>query len=391
MKEVIFLHIGQAGAEIGSSCWDLFCLEHGIDREGIHTPVGDARDSSCEAVFTESSSGQYSPRAVFVDLEPSVLEKIATRNNIFKKDKFVSGKEDAASNYWRGFFEMSNISDRVQDTIRLSAEECDSFQGFILSYSISGGTGSSATAYLMTELNNEYKKVTNVGFSLFPSPKLSTAVVEPYNAVFATADLLDYMSAVFVIDNEALYNVCSDGLEIESPTYSDINKVISQVVSSVTASLRFNGDLNANLSDFQTNLVPYPRIHFLLPSFTPFVSTTQTPNTVNDLTTTVYLPCSQLCTAEHSTGLYMASCLIYRGDVVPKDINCAIAKIKNDKSVRFVDWSPTGFKIGINPEVPITVSGTRLVRTVCKLDNTTAVRQVWDRINRKVGFLTMYT
>ena len=128
MKEVIFLHIGQAGAEIGSSCRDLFCLEHGLDGEGVHTHVDAAGDSSCEAIFTQSSRGQYSPRAVFVDLEPSVLEKIATRNNIFKKDKFVSGKEDKASNYWRGFCEMSDIRGRALDAIRLSAEECDSLR-----------------------------------------------------------------------------------------------------------------------------------------------------------------------------------------------------------------------------------------------------------------------
>ena len=167
-----------------------------------------------------------------------------------------------------------------------------------------------------------------------------------------------------MIDNEALYNICSNCLDIESPAYSDINKVVAQVVSSVTASLRFNGNLNAKLNDLQTNLVPYPRIHFLLPSFTPFLPPTLTPSTVQDLTQTVYSPSSQLCMADHSTGLYMASCLLYRGDVVPKDINFAIARIKNDRAVRFVDWCPTGFKIGINPEVPITVSGTKLARTV---------------------------
>ena len=73
---------------------------------------------------------------------------------------------------------------------------------------------------------------------------------------------------------------------------------------------------------------------------------------------------------------------------MPKDINFAIARIKNDKAVRFVDWCPTGFKIGINPEVPITVSGTKLTRTVCKIDNTTAAKQVWHRINLKVSLST---
>jgi hypothetical protein len=41
----------------------------------------------------------------------------------------------------------------------------------------------------------------------------------------------------------------------------------------------------------------------------------------------------------------MACCLLYRGDVVPKDVNSAIAAIKNKRTVQFVDWCPTGFKV----------------------------------------------
>ena len=49
------------------------------------------------------------------------------------------------------------------------------------------------------------------------------------------------------------------------------------------------------------------------------------------------------CDPRH--GKYMACCLLYRGDVVPKDVNCAIAAIKTKRSIQFVDWCPTGFKV----------------------------------------------
>merc|ERR1719453_2975575 len=56
------------------------------------------------------------------------------------------------------------------------------------------------------------------------------------------------------------------------------------------------------------------------------------------------------CDPRH--GKYMACCMMYRGDVVPKDVNAAVATIKTKRTIQFVDWSPTGFKCGINYQPP---------------------------------------
>src|SRR5688572_19091661 len=68
------------------------------------------------------------------------------------------------------------------------------------------------------------------------------------------------------------HHLCRRNLDIERPTYTNLNRLIGQVVSSLTASLRFDGALNVDISEFQTNLVPYPRIHFVLTSFAPVIS-----------------------------------------------------------------------------------------------------------------------
>jgi hypothetical protein len=70
-----------------------------------------------------------------------------------------------------------------------------------------------------------------------------------------------------MLDNEAIYDICRRQLDIERPTYTNLNRLIAQVISSLTASLRFDGALNVDMTEFQTNLVPYPRIHFMLSSY----------------------------------------------------------------------------------------------------------------------------
>ena len=69
-------------------------------------------------------------------------------------------------------------------------------------------------------------------------------------------------------------------------------------------------------------------------------------------------------------GKYLACCLLFRGDVAPKDVNAAIASMKTKRTIHFVDWCPTGFKVGINYQPPTVVPGGDLAKTqraVCML------------------------
>ena len=82
MREVISIHVGQAGVQIGNSCWELYCLEHAIQPDGqmpSDFSLGGG-DDSFNTFFSETSSGKHVPRAIFVDLEPSVIGNLDTCN-----------------------------------------------------------------------------------------------------------------------------------------------------------------------------------------------------------------------------------------------------------------------------------------------------------------------
>ena len=109
-------------------------------------------------------------------------------------------------------------------------------------------------------------------FSVIPSPKVSDTVVEPYNAVLSFHQLVENSDESFLLDNEALYDICFRTLKLTTPTYGDLNHLVSAAMSGVTCCLRFPGQLNCDLRKIAVNLVPFPRLHFFMTGFAPLTS-----------------------------------------------------------------------------------------------------------------------
>ncbi|EYC11439.1 hypothetical protein Y032_0050g1913 [Ancylostoma ceylanicum] len=398
MREIVSLHVGQAGVQIGNACWELYCLEHGIQPDGImpaDQTVG-VEDSSYNTFFSETQSGKHVPRAVFVDLEPTVVDEVRTGTyaKLFHPEQLITGKEDAANNYARGHYTIGKeLIDVCMDRIRRLTERCSSLQGFLIFHSFGGGTGSGFASLMMERLSVDFGKKAKLEFSIYPAPQISTAMVEPYNSLLTTHTTLEHSDCSFMLDNEAIYDIAKSNLNIRSPTYTNLNRMIAQVVSSITASLRFDGALNVDLTEFQTNLVPYPRIHFPLVTYAPIISAEKAYHeqlTVSEITNACFEPGSQMVKCDPRNGKYMACCLLFRGDVVPKDINSAISVIKTKRNIQFVDWCPTGFKVGINYQPPTVVPNgdiAKLQRAVCMLSNTTAIQEAWARLDHKFDLM----
>uniref|UniRef100_A0A5S6QB43 Tubulin_C domain-containing protein n=1 Tax=Trichuris muris TaxID=70415 RepID=A0A5S6QB43_TRIMR len=84
--------------------------------------------------------------------------------------------------------------------------------------------------------------------------------------------MLGNTDETFCIDKEALYDVCFGTLKLATPTYTELNHLVSLTMSGMTTCLRFPGQLNADLRKLVVNMVPYPLLHFLISGFAPFTS-----------------------------------------------------------------------------------------------------------------------
>lgn len=314
--------------------------------------------------------------------------KTGSFRQLFHPDQLINGYEDAANNFARGFHTVGRILKRVcENRIRKEFEISDFIHGIHIYRSLGGGTGSGLTATLFETLL-QYPKAAKIEIPIHPSPHLACAIVEPYNCILSEHFCMEDIDVGLLIDNESLYDIMNTHLDIKDPILHQINKLVAQVCSSLTASSRFENELYNDFS-ILTNLVPYPRIHFPLVSYAPFASEAKmshNTNTVLQITHDVFDATNQLVKCDPISGKYMSCSLVYRGAISPTQVFSALSEIKSCRSVRFVDWCPTGFKVGIVKQPPQVLPESNIgnsTKNVVMMTNSSSVSVLWHRLAQK--------
>ena len=394
MREIISVHVGQAGVQLGSPCWELFCLEHNICSDGTQTII-DPNCQNFKIVFNEFRQERFSPRAVFIDLEPTATNEMLTGSyrDIYTPSQFTAGKEDSSSNFARGFYTIGREAlPACLNQIRKQADSCENLEGFLLYHSVGGGTGSGLGSLLLERLSELYPKKPKINFSIYPDPHLSSEFTAPYNSLFATHYSIEHSDSTVVLDNFAVADICRSHLRIEKPNHSNLNSIIAHLISNVTAAIRFNGCLNSTLEEFPSNLNPYPRIHLLLSSYSPIIPASAVnteDSSIVEITEMLVSSRYLMAKCNPKYGKFMSMCIEYRGDIVSKDIGPGIYWIKASRTVAFVDWCPTGFKCGINRQ-PMHVVNDSVIKKSNKsgymLANSTAIGEILERFRKEADY-----
>jgi len=400
-REIIHLQVGQCGNQVGCAFWNSLLAEHKIDPStGIYTKPKKVADEDGDGIPDELENidvyfrqttedrtmAKNIPRGVLVDLEPGTMDviKSSPSGNLYRPDNLVFGNNGAGNNWAKGHYtEGAELVQAVLDRVRQEIETCDSPQGFQVFHSLGGGTGSGMGTLLLLKIRDGYPDRITTTYSIYPSPKVSDTVVEPYNAVLSSHQLLENSDETFIVDNEALYNINHNVLKNTQPTYEELNSLISQATCGITASLRFPGKLNGDLRKLGVNLVPFPRLHFFLVSQAPLLgkdASTHTNVKVAELTQQAFSARNFFSNVKADDGKYLASAFMFRGPIASQEVDEKIEALQSKQQDQFVEWIPNNIKTNIINTPPVTsdISCTFVA-------NTTALKGIFQRLATQFG------
>lgn len=328
--------------------------------------------------------------------------------NLFNpRNVYVSNEGGGAANQWvEGYLHGKSHVRDVVDMIDRELDSCDNLEAFQLVHSVGGGTGSGFGSYLLEELSDRYNKKMIQTYSVFGA---SEVVVEPYNTMLTLKRLIQNTDANVVFDNHSLMQIATENLKVKSPSYGDINKLISTVMSASTNTLRFPSYSYNSLTSIMSTLIPTPDLHFLTASYTPFTSEYVSHAALDVRRSTAYdvildLVDPRLQMAAHSESRADSKILSMIDIVVnPKmdhisHTNESIqrALLKARSRLNFAPWTPSMIHLAMGQRSPYVdstadvVSGLQLANTTSVLSLLRKVTTQYDQLMHRSAFLNNY-
>jgi tubulin beta len=198
------------------------------------------------------------------------------------------------------------------------------------------------------------------------------------------------------MDNEDMYDICTKTLKVGSPTFENLNNLVSQVMCGVSTSLRFPGQLNGDLRKLGMNLIPFPRLHFLMPSYGPFYDPKAKhfeKNSVAELTKALFDRKNLLVACDPRFGRYLTAATIFRGDISSREAEVAVHDLQSKNSNSFVEWIPDNVSVSLVRVPPVGQT-----QAATALANSTSIQEIFKRtldgfsaMFKRRAFLHWYT
>ncbi|XP_037950225.1 tubulin gamma-1 chain-like [Teleopsis dalmanni] len=404
--EIITLQLGQCGNQVGFEFWKRLCLEHGIQPNGkMVEDAGEIHDRK-DIFFYQADDNRYVPRAILLDLEPRVISTIKSSEyaKLYNVENIYLSKHGggAGNNWASGYSQGGKLGDGIFDTIDREVENADLLEGFAICHSIAGGTGSGVGSYILEQLADRYPKKLVQTYSVFPNQdEISEVVVQPYNSLLTLKRLSQCADNVIVVDNTALNRIAVERLRLENPSFTQINKLVSIIMTTSTATMRYPSYMYNTLCEVMAPLIPIPNLHFLMTGYTPLcIDNVQAirKTSLLDVMRRLLQPSSMMvsCEADKSNVHRLIGNLnIIQGEVNPLDLNKCLQRMREREMVKFIEWAPAGLEIAFARNSSFIhndhkVSGLLMANNTCISSVFTRALARYDKLRKRGAFLDQF-
>uniref|UniRef100_A0A2R9A2E8 Tubulin gamma 1 n=2 Tax=Homininae TaxID=207598 RepID=A0A2R9A2E8_PANPA len=400
-REIITLQLGQCGNQIGFEFWKQLCAEHGISPEGIVEEFATEGTDRKDVFFYQADDEHYIPRAVLLDLEPRVIHSIL--NSPYAKlynpeNIYLSEHGGGAGNNWASGFSQvvsyslagpttrwgEKIHEDIFDIIDREADGSDSLEIYLLLDSCL-----QSVALILSPTPTRYPKKLVQTYSVFPNQdEMSDVVVQPYNSLLTLKRLTQNADCVVVLDNTALNRIATDRLHIQNPSFSQINQLVSTIMSASTTTLRYPGYMNNDLIGLIASLIPTPRLHFLMTGYTPLTTDQSVASvrktTVLDVMRRLLQPKNVMVSTgrdRQTNHCYIAILNIIQGEVDPTQVHKSLQRIRERKLANFIPWGPASIQVALSRKSPYLPSAHRVSGLM--MANHTSISSLFERTCRQ--------
>ena len=333
-----------------------------------------------------------------MDFDPKSVDETRTSplGKLFDDANFISGKESTSHNWGKGHYAYGALLDDLLNRGRKEMEKCDSFEGCQIMHSISSGTGGGFTTAALPRLEEELEKPFFDCYCLFPSPTRYQHILDPYNAILSLHYLIEYAYSCTIFQNEAISSICKRSLAAQDSQYDDFNYIIASLISNITAGNRFPCELDWNLKKLTNNIIPYPRLHFFVPTMAPFSSKALSkpqPWGVRELTDELFSNENALYCFHEKNSKRLGTAVLYRGNLPTYEVLKVLKSYKEKTKDQYHDWIVDPYFTGICEVAPLGLEwgGCSLIlgQQVCHI-----IKELTERFTvmfRRKAFLQYYT
>ncbi|KAJ6230075.1 hypothetical protein M0813_07300 [Anaeramoeba flamelloides] len=393
MKETICLNFGKAGFTLGGQLWKLYCIEHSIDLEGNY--YGTQKSIEMQGFYKPTKEKKYIPRSIFFDNEDDSLEELQKMgtSKLFSERNVMYGQTPSTKLFCNSLIDQEEM-DKYFNCLLKNVEECSNVSEFLFFHSAGGGFSSGFFSQFTEQCVEQFGKKFMCNFTIIPDFDLAEKEYELINTVLCFPTIIEKMSLSLLFENKVLASKCKNISNLDLPTYSQMNELILQPISSLTTYNRFPNQYNLNCHEFLSGLQCYPSIHFPVLNHYPLISTKEKTEKMQvseeDLTFNVYNPKNCFQNISFGDGYFVNAKLYYRGEIEINKMKQAIAKLQNTNYNKFVNWVPNVYRAGVCEEPPSYSSEgllTGVKKNVTALTDHGAMKNVFKDMIEKVDKL----